>query len=230
MAHEQAEASSLSDIAQVPEDVVPAQLAWSNMLFREAPREFCLQPVVPDRPLVVKPAYPVTIPEEESGLFFVPVPVFIKVVLKSGKEEQVMGTVPSQVLSDTWFGTPVQGDLCYSVPMLARLQLEGLESHSHHIVFPVEIQNQSEEKLVVEKICLRTAYATLYCGSDRLWGSTVKINHEGGFKGTSIRYSKEMPGFEPDLNEVSKPLKKEERRLYGLTFNSAFHDDIVITK
>lgn len=230
LAFERGEADGLRDIAQVPADVVPEGLDWANMLFREAPREFCLRPLVPDRPLVVKPAHPVTIPSGESGHFFVPVPVFLQAVVLAGRKEFELGTISTQSLSDTWFGSVTEGDLCYSVPMPASMEFESLRPHAHHIVFPVEVENHSEEKLVVEKLCLRTAYAALYCGVEHLWGSTVKIRHEGGFKGTSIRYSTEMPTFEKGLNEVSKPSKREERGLYRLTFSSAFQNDLIVSK
>ena len=161
LAHERGEADDVRDIAQVPVDVVPENLDWSNLLFSEAPREFCLRASVPDRPVVVKPSHPVSIPRGESGRFFVPVPVFLQVVVLSGRKEVELGTISTQCLSDTWFGTVTEGDLCYSVPMPASMDFESMQPHAHHIVFPVEVENHSEEKLVVEKLCLRTAYTTL---------------------------------------------------------------------
>ncbi|MEX0327046.1 MAG: DUF432 domain-containing protein [Puniceicoccaceae bacterium] len=230
LAFERGEANGVRDIAQVPGDVVPEGLDWSNLLFHEAPREFCLRPTVPDRPVVVKPAHPVTIPRGESGQFFVQVPVFLQVMILSGRKEVELGTISTQTLSDTWFGIVTEGDLCYTVPIPAGMDFEELEPHAHHIVFPVEVENHSDERLVVEKLCLRTAYATLYSGVEHLWGSTVKIRHEGGFKGTTIHYSSEVPDYEKSLNEVSKPLKREERGLHRLTFSSAFQNDLIISK
>ena len=230
IAYERGEADGVRDIAQVPGEVVPDNLDWANMLFTAAPREFCVRAAVPDRPVVVKPAHPVTIPQGESGYFFVPVPVFLEIVVLSGRKEVQLATISTQSLSDTWFGSVTEGDLCYSVPVAAGMEFENLEAHAHHIIFPVEVSNHSDENLVVEKLCLRTAYATLFCGMDHLWGSTVKIRHEGGFKGTSIRYSSEIPKFESGLNEVSKPRMREERGLYRLTFSSAFQNDLIISK
>ena len=227
---EHAEASAIQDIAQVPEDVVPRGLEWTNMLFREAPREYAFRAVAPDRPVVVKPSYTVSIPPGEAGTFFVTVPVFVQIVLLNGAEEQVLGTVPSMTLSDTWFGSAVEGNLCYSLPKAAGMDIEGIDPLPHHIVCPLEVHNRSDELLVLEKLCLRPGYVGLYCGHNHLWSSVVRIQHEGLFNSTTIRYSGGQPAYEDGLIEISKPQKREEKGLNRLTFGSGFGKDIVFTR
>ncbi|MGC9450066.1 MAG: DUF432 domain-containing protein [Oceanipulchritudo sp.] len=227
---EHGEPSTIMDLAQVPEDVVPHELAWTNMLFEQAPREFSLRPAVPDRPLMVKPEHPVAIPPRESGTFFALIPVFIEIVLQRGKEDLVMGTVSSRVLSDTWFGSPTVGDLCYSLPTLASINLAALDPKPHDIVCPLEIHNRSEEMLHLEKLCLRPGYVGLYCGASHLWSSVVHIHHEGLFKSATIRYSGRQPSFEEGLIEITKPQKREEKGLHRLTFGGGFSRDLVLTR
>lgn len=224
---EYGETNSIVDIAQVPEDVVPDALIWENMLFRDAPREFCLRPVVPDRPVVVKPEHVVSIPSGEAGLFYVKMPAFIQIVVVSGRNELILGTVPSRLMSDTWFGSPVEGDLCYSLPLPASMEADGLSTHPHHIVCPLEIQNRSDEVLLFEKLCLRPRYVGIYSGNTHLWSSIVKIQHEGLFKSAHVRYSGTQPENEPGLMLVTQPQKREEKGLNRLTFGYAFNKDII---
>lgn len=224
---EHAEPTQVMDIAQVPEDVVPAAMKWTNAAFREAPREFCLKASVPDRSVVVKPEHPVTLPREESATLFVAVPAFIQLVLLNSRREVVLGRIASLRMSDTWFGSPQEGELCYSLPGPATLDRESLTLHPHEILCSLEVTNHSEEPLVLEKLCLRTDYMTLYCGASHLWSSMVKIQHEGSFKGTQVRYPAGQPPYESNLMELTKPLKREERGIYRLTFGSGFGKDII---
>jgi len=224
---EHGEASEIMDIAQVPEDVVPGDLKWDNMLFQQAPREYCLRPVVPDRPIVVKPEHTVSLPQGESGTFFVKIPVFVQIVVVSGHHELILGTVPSRVLSDTWFGNVMEGDFCYSLPYPATMERESLKPLPHQIVCTLEIQNRSDDILVFEKLCLRPRYVGIYCGNTHLWSSVVKIQHEGLFKSTHVRYSASQPDFEEGLMLITQPQKREEKGFHRLTFGSSFGKDIV---
>jgi len=219
--------SEVMDIAQVPDDVLPEKLEWTKTLFAEAPREFHLQPAVPDRPVVVKPEQPVLIPDGESGLFFACIPVVVEIILAAGKRKLVLGRVPSRRMSDTWFGLPVAGEFCYSLPGPARQEAQAIEPFPHLIVCPLEIQNRSGEVLNFEKLCLRPEYMALYCGAVHLWASRVRIQHEGAYRGTSIRYVADPPDQEPNLARIAAPLKREDRGLSRLTFSPGFSGDVI---
>jgi hypothetical protein len=227
---EHGELSDVLDIAQVPEDVVPDKLDWTAALFADAPREFLLKPTVPDRPVVVKPTYPVRIPEGESGTFFVLLPVFIRILVAVGKKELEIGVVPSRKLSDTWFGPTTAGEFCYTVPFPAERDLSGMKPLPHHVVCPVEIQNRSHEDLKFEKLCFRPQYVGIHCGDRHMWGNSTRILHEGNFKGATIRYQGTPPAFEPDLLAVADPVRREERGLSRLTFSSGFGRDVIFAK
>ncbi len=227
---EHGECNEVMDIAQVPDDVVPGGLEWTSALFAEAPREFRLQPTVPDRPVVAKPEHPLLIPDGEAGLFFASVPVVVEIILVAGKREVVLGRVPSLRMSDTWFGPAVAGEFCYSLPAPARQALPEVEPFPHLIVCPLEIQNRSGEVLNFEKLCLRPEYLTLYCGAVHLWGGRVRIQHEGAFRGTSVRYIADPPEGEPNLSRIAAPLKREERGLSRLTFSPSFSGDVIFAR
>lgn len=227
---EYGELSEVQDIAQVPRDVISNNLEWTHTVFADAPREVRLQPTVPDRPVVVKPEHPVVIPGGESGLFYVLMPVFIKILVDDKGRELELGTVPSRQLSDTWFGHQTGGELCYSLPFAAGRELAAMNPLPHQVLCPIEIRNSSHEKLLFERLCFRPAYATLFSGSHHLWSSRTRIEHEGSFKGTSIRYEALRPETEPDATLVAESVRRVEKGFQRLTFHSGFRRDLIIGK
>lgn len=227
---EYGEVGEILDIAQVPEDVVPANLDWITTVFSEAPREFHLKPAVPDRAVVVKPPYPVLIPPGESGTFHALVPVFITVVVSSGRKEMDLATFPSRQLSDTWFGAPTEGEFCYSLPFNAERDLGELKPLPNHLVCPIEIQNRSGLGLKFEKLCFRPEYVGIYCGDRNLWCTPVRIQHDDSFKGTTIRYGSMPRDAEAGMMQLASPRKREEKVFSRLTFSSGFSRDIIFGK
>jgi len=224
---EHGELSQVMDIAQVPEDVVPKDLAWTATLFKDAPREFFLRPVLPDRPLVVKPQGAAVIPDGEDATFYILLPAHIEMVVSASGHEVVLGSVPSRTLSDTWFGPPTEGELCYSLPFNTEQDEQDLSPLPHDIVWPVEIRNRSSEDLRFEKLCLRPNYVGLYSGDTHLWSSPVSITRESSFKGTAVRYSKTPSTLEADLMELAKPRKREDRIFSRLTFGTGIKRDTI---
>ncbi len=221
------EEHQLMDLAQVPEDVVPDELEWKNLLFRDAPRDYRFDAAVPDHPLVIWPTHPVAIPPGESGELFVTLPVFVTIQLLKDKKERELGTVPSEQLSNSWFGDTTNGQMCYTGPVAAEFELKDLSPDAHHIVCPVVVDNRSDETVLLEKLCLRPDYIGLYCGDTHLWGTAVRIEHEDGYSNTNVRYSHEAPPYESGLVEVAKANKRSSKMLRHFSLSSSFRNDIV---
>jgi len=227
VAYEHGEVLDMHDISQVPEDVAPSTLHWTKTLFKNAPREYQLLPTVPDRPLVVKPSDPVRVPPGETGIFFCLLPVFLKVFVSQRKTETTLLTVPTRPLSDTWFGSPIAGELCYSLPIKAEQDISQLEPLPNHAVCRIAVTNRSHEVLQIGKLCYRPQYIGLYGGNAHLWASGIRIRHEGQHKGNVIHYDQSAPEDEADLLLLAKPVRREEKSLSWLTFSSSFTRDFV---
>ena len=227
---EHAELSDVMDIAQVPEDVVPKELEWTATFFEDAPREFSLRPALPELPLVVKPLGSAVIPDGESATFRIVLPASLEIVVITPRHEVVLGKVPSCKLSNTWFGSPTDGELCFSLPFNAELNSRNFTPMPHHVVWPVEIRNESSEDLRFEKLCLRPSYVGLYSGDTHLWSSPVRITRESSLRGTTVHYSRTPPTDEADLMELAKPLKREDRIFSRLTFGGSFKKDTIFEK
>lgn len=224
------EMSTVVDHAKVPSDVVPKDLEWVTTVFESAPMDYELRPAVPNRPLVFRPLHPVRIPRGQRGTFYALIPVFMELVIHGKGTEFSMGKVPSQKLSDTWFGNYARGDLSYSIPMAAQRDLQAVETFPHQIVCPVEVSNASKEELFFEKFCLRPKHLMLFAGAKHLWSSRVKVTHEGAFHSSAVRYEDTAPDYEEGVTLVAKAAEKLEKRLQWLTFGSSFQGDFITAR
>lgn len=222
--------TNVVDISHVPSDVVPKDLKWATAVFDHAPQDYALRPAVPDRPLVVRPINPVRIPHGQSGTFFALLPVFVEIYLQDSSGDYPMGTVPSQALSDTWFGTPTGGDLCYSLPFAAQRDLQAADLFPHQIICPVSVENRSRDDLAFEKFCLRPRHLGIFADSRSLWSSAVRIQHEGAFQSSAVVYEATPPRQAEGWVQLAKPQETTERVLSRLTFSAGFTGDFIASR
>ncbi len=158
---------------------MPPQLTAERYIFRQSPAAFCLKPVLPDRPVVVKTLQPVHIPPGEQTLLYISSPVSVRVLLQ--QPEHVLQDIAIMRLSDTWFGTSTQtGELCYADKTQARYNKDELPLRPHRAITPVSIQNVSGQMLSLSKISIPVPYLAVYSADDgNLWTDPVTLQYEG---------------------------------------------------
>lgn len=222
------ESRDLMDIAQVPEDVVPSGLEWSDMVFGEAPRDYAFKACVLERPAVVKADRPISIPPGHKGTFYVKFPVIVSVTLNVGKKEVLLGKILSAPLCDTWFGEVTAGEYCYALPEPASLDVGSLRAQPNEIVCPIEIDNNSQEVVTLKKFCLRPDQLTIFSGNTHMWSSPVNVHCEDLFKSSGVRYSQQQPETRENLVELVKREKRDETSLQRLGITSSFSKDLVL--
>ena len=207
------EEKDLMDFAQVPEDVVPEKLKWASILFREAPRDYQFGAVAPKRPLSVQAMGPISLPSGESGSLYLIVPVAIDIRVLSGEKSQSLGTVSTERLRRSWFGSPVEGRFCFANPAELMTTIDRTDVNPNHIIFPVEIKNSSDKMLRFDKLCLDLSHAGLYSGVLNLWGSPVTVEFNGPNRECLLTCTDGPPAMEKDLLEVASPRKIETRNM-----------------
>jgi hypothetical protein len=194
IAHETEMASehrcSLS-IGEVPFD---AGRAWTRWILDEHIEKIQLKPQLPDRPLIVRPEMPMCLMPKQSVQFFVGIPLWLAITFGS-RQEQVI-EVPSQTLSNSWFGPFTEGELCYAMKTTAKLHQENLSPSVQRVVFPLEVRNASKEKLKFERLCLRPQYLNIYQGATRLWTSKGRVSYRGEDHWSRFVYSSQAPEFD----------------------------------
>ena len=200
-----------ADIAQVPFDVVPADLVWRRTAFAQAPRDFQLVPIVPDRPLVIRTVEEVHLPGRESLTLHATFPLTLEVRVLAGDRTFGLGILDPVPLSDTWIGTPKEGQLGYSIPEPAQVEADSLPLRQDWAAVSVTLQNDSRETLPIGTFALRPMEVQLFSGTDRIYGGTVHIQYDASGR-EAVRYG---DGVFPEGAAVV-PLASAHRQESGL--------------
>ena len=170
-------------------------LDWKRWVVGEKSNTISILPIMPDRPVVVRPEVPVKIPEGHEALFFVSIPVWVKIVVDNTKET-VLCEEPSIILSNIWFGDPMSGELCYSLRSRARRQIVDSEAKPHKAICPVRIKNVAQSQLNVDRFCVNVEYLKIYKGQKQLWTNEVHITFQGEDAASKIDYLQKSPEYE----------------------------------
>jgi hypothetical protein len=190
--------SSFEFIARVEK---PRSSEWRHYLHTE---EAPVQPaaVLPDRPVVVRPDRPLTLLPGQNALFFVEIPVWFRLSTAAGHPTRIFEE-PLCVLSKTWFGDPVTGELCYGLATRLHQSIDSVEPYAFVAVCPIAITNDSETDLAFEKICLHVENLSVFRGPRRLWANRLNVIFKGPEQATQIEIVHAPPELERGLAVVS---------------------------
>lgn len=183
---------------------LPAAPAWKRWAFSEEAPEIAAIPAMPDKPLVVRPDAPLRIPPGNEVTFFVSVPVWLRFFVGAEPRRIFLTEEPTVVLSNTWFGEPTMGELCYALKTSASRSLEGIKIGGHRCVCPLLLQNDSDAELPFQKLCIRTLYVNIYQGASRLWSEEIRVSFKGKDQGSEISFGSAAPKFEETGERVGE--------------------------
>ncbi len=118
-------------------------------------------PVLPDRPVVVRPDRALTLLPGQDALFFPEIPVWFRLCTTIPRrltifEEAIV------VLTKTWFGDPITGELCYGLATRLHQGIDSIEPSPYLAVCPLSITNDSDTDLQFEKICLHVENLSVF--------------------------------------------------------------------
>jgi hypothetical protein len=175
----------------------PASSEWRHYLSREA-GPVRPQPVLPDRGIVAKPDRSLTLLAGESAQFFLEIPVWFR--LNAGRERQVqVFEEPLAVMSNTWFGDPVNGELCYVLATRLHQGMSSIVPTAWRAVCPMAVTNDSATDLAFERICLHVQNLAVFRGAERLWTNGLTALFRGAEQASHIQVSPGPPDSEPGL-------------------------------
>lgn len=205
--------TAMRDCCFIPNDVVPETVDWTSYSLSEEYRDFEVEPLVPERPVVVRPHHPVILPPGQSARFFARVPVRVRfhALRTDGKPSKLpLLTTPTVILSDTWFGDAMEGLLCHPLRTDASRTAEALDAGPHHLVCPITLRNKSEEDLPFERLCLRLEHVDIYADAGHLWSSEICVNHQGKGHPSHIDYQTGTPVYAKNLLRLHKADNKPQ--------------------
>jgi hypothetical protein len=203
----------------------PESASSGRWITLAGPEDLRLTPVVPDLPVVVRPESALHLPPGRKLTFFLTVPTWARITVR-GKQSILLAEFPTVILSKTWFGDPMEGELCYSLTTLARRQLQEVPPLHHLLTCPVDASNASDEQLVFERFCARMPHLSTYLGQSRLWTNKLRVTFRGIEAGSMVEILKDPPRVEAVLNRLSSERQTPARgqRLRSFTTFNALGD------
>lgn len=213
--------SQRADETVVPAgDTPPDDLEWSRWALSDVPHRLRLRPVLPDRLLVVKPEHPFTLLRRAKARVYMRVPAWVRVEALEGDRTKgaTLMEIPTEVLSDTWWGDFLTGELGYWLTTKARRELSDELFEPHLIMSTLQLTNRSEDDLRVEKLALRVEHLSTYEGGGRLWAEETNVFYLGEAEGSDIRMLDRPPVEAEGAREIS-PARAQVKGLRARTFD-----------
>lgn len=174
---------------------------------------------LPDRAIVVSPEQPFHLPPGGSARIFVRVPLFVQLVrVNITGPATVLESLPSLVLSDTWWGTFTEGELAYWVPTRARRVIEADAFDPHLAICPFLLVNRAAQPLPIERFAVRVSHLTLFGRGDAAWTDEVRVGYHGAQDGSEVRYTGVLPPEAGDVEKIAPPREAPPRGLHARTF------------
>jgi hypothetical protein len=179
----------------------PQSSEWKHYLHKESGR-VQPSPVLPDRPLVVRPDRALTLLQGQSTIFYLELPVWFR-LSTTGRRPTRIFEEPLCTLTRTWFGDPVTGELCWGLATRLHHSLDSVEPAAWIAVCPLMIENDSDTDLDFEKICLHVENLSVFRGPRRLWANSLNVIFKGPDQSTQIEIVHTPPEFEKGLTLAS---------------------------
>lgn len=211
------QSSKTENLAYSRNDEMPDR-KWTRWVINEQIDEVSLHPVMPDRPLIVRPEMRVCLLPNQSVQFYIGVPIWIVVSL-GGRFQNII-EIPSIVLSNSWFGPTTEGELCYAMRTTAKLRQQDLQPHPHRAVVPFEIRNLSDEKLDFTRLCLHTRNLRIFQGHERMWTNQGRATYRGEEKWSRVVYARGVPPFGGAKQMIGKARDPSDRGAILRTFDN----------
>ncbi len=196
---------------------IPDMVQWRRWTSAKELLNVRVSPLLPDRPLVVKPDSEIKIPAGRRALFFVSIPLWFRVSV-GYPQEITLTEVPSAVLSNSWFGSVTSGELCYSLMTRATRDVDVSEVLLHRATCPVHIHNNTPNELDLLRLSVHGEFLRLYEGQNRLYTNNVKVTFRGEEQLSQIELAKTAPDIEPGCTLIQQARAPSEPSFMKRTF------------
>jgi hypothetical protein len=179
-----------------------------------------IRPMHADRPVVITPEEPLTLPPKRTIHLYVSLPLWYQVI----DGEEGVPFIDEAVVrpSDTWHGPNTRvGQLCYA--SRTRANVDPVGRLPHRVVAPLEVRNGSETDLRVERIRLPTPYLSIFADERReLWTEAVVFEKAEGQAQADIRIEPDPRPQGQKLELLSAPRLKAEKKFVWHAFGEIF--------
>lgn len=177
-----------------------------------------LAPALPAKPMVLKGSRLVISPHQRLT-FYVKVPLMLQLYSAKKLDENLLTEIPFQRISDTWFGEPVNGEAAYALDSEQYLDLKEIGLDENFAVCPINIHNNNDSPLEIERLILRVDQMNLLRFNGYIITSLVKLEYKGTNLLSSVNYgfSKTLHGENHEI--IAKPRNPEGKSLLKINFH-----------
>ncbi len=214
-AHKRLPASDAVTKIEVP----PEDVSWSRFALKKEHPAIRISPLFPDRPIVVKPETLFKLNQGIQARIYVRVPIWLKIELTT-REPITLVEIPTVVLSNTWFGSFLEGELCYWISSSARREIEPDPRRNYLAICPIQLINGSESDLSIEKICLRVENLSLFFDGSQLWADETRVTYKGEDAASQLDFNRRAPTEATTATMISLPRNQPKKGLVAQTFAS----------
>lgn len=211
-------AHSLVSEGDPPPSIPTDSATWLRWGGSESPDQVDILPAFPDRSLVLRPENPFNLLPAARARVFVRVPVWVRVEVP-GPQGGLLMEIPTATLSDTWWGTPQEGQICYWLDILARREAPKSVFRPDRIFCPLEFMNRAREELPVEKILLRAGHLSIFRGPGSLWSDEVRVRYRGESEGSELEMTGRTPPEAPGATRLAPPREPLPQGFSARTFS-----------
>lgn len=204
------------------EQIEASKQKWMRWALKSGNANLKIQPAFPNLPVVIQPEYSFRLMRGSSARFYTRIPVFIQ-VRDMDEGDLLITEIPSHNLARTWFGTFIDGEICYWFKTTARRELTEDVYRPYLCVCPITIINESEEELYVDKVSIRGEQLTVFGDGKSLWSDEMTIKYKGGKDFSDLIVTGVPPQEAPNATLLNKPRNPVSMGLARRTFRK-LHD------
>jgi hypothetical protein len=181
--------------SQVTQESAPEDLEWEKHYVHND-GVLRLVPLLPDKPVVIRPESIIKILPHEKVQFFLPLPIIVGIQTERVDESVTLREIPFQKMPFTWFGETDTGELCYSFATPLNSNFSELEFDLGHAVCVLKINNDSPSSLDFHRLCIRAEHLRLYQGPKSLWTNEVIVHFKGPEQWSQVDFADSVPYYE----------------------------------
>ena len=195
-------------------------LEWKRWPINREVITIQIDPALPDRPLLVKPESTFYLSGHFESNVYIRFPVSLKISLVHEKEMvELMNILPVK-LSNTWFGTFKEGEICYSISSGFRTEITPDIKRPFMTICRLKLKNDADEDLTIDKICLRSDHLSLFTHESQLWTDEVTIIYTHKNQESEVVHSGKAPAHLKEATLTAKPGIIEEKSFYARSFST----------
>ncbi len=215
---EQESGWSINETDQLPE----SGDNFARFVFKETKGILTTTPLLADRAVIARPHKPFHLTAGEEATLYLSSPLWLQ--LAAGTAKKKLTEIAMQRPSDTWFGpSTLEGELAYASTTHCRLNLDELPRRTHRAITPLNIRNQADSTLLVERLNLPAPLLPLYASQDgSLWTPKITLTREKDGDMAALKVDNTAPSEAGNTTRVSEPRQKSSGRVLIRAFNAVF--------